>query len=225
MIKTVYRRRLPHLHYVGAAFFVTWRLHGSLPKSVAMREQAALDAAIEQVKKQELAAADEKEAISRLNSRYMQKIDDYLDKATQGPHYLKRPAVAELMMQKLHQYDGVYYALEAFCVMSNHVHALLDFQIQLPDNEAVFDASKYVQLDTVMQYLKGGSAYDINKVLGKTGTPLWSTPNFDRYIRDERHYNTVINYIINNPVKAGICSHWRDFPYTYLNGGRGFSPP
>ena len=32
-MKTEYRQRLPHIQPVGAAFFVTFRLYGSVPKS------------------------------------------------------------------------------------------------------------------------------------------------------------------------------------------------
>ena len=35
---------------------------------------------------------------------------------------------------------------------------------------------------------------------------------FDRYIRDQEHFNNVVNYINNNPVKAGLVddpTHYR----------------
>jgi len=28
---------------------------------------------------------------------------------------------------------------------------------------------------------------------------------WDRFIRDEKHYGAVVEYIHNNPVKAGLC--------------------
>lgn len=31
---TFYRRNLPHWHPAGASLFVTWRLYGTLPKSI-----------------------------------------------------------------------------------------------------------------------------------------------------------------------------------------------
>ena len=215
MIKIAYTRRLPHLQFVGAAFFMTWRLEGSIPQSVLERTQAEKEEAVYAIKRRKLSATEEKKLIDHAEGVYLQKLDDYLDKIKTGPHYLKDKAVAAEMMKKLHLYDNQYYRLEAFCVMSNHVHALLDFGIQLPEHEHDFDENKYVQLDTVMRYLKGGSSFKINKLLGRSGT-LWNAVNFDRYIRNERHYNTVINYIINNPVKAGICTEWQDFPFTYL---------
>jgi REP element-mobilizing transposase RayT len=215
MTHVIYRRRLPHLQFIGAAFFVTWRLEGSLPKSIIAKTQAEMDEAIDVLQHRDLAEAEKAVLIARLESEYLQKLDDYLDKVKTGPHHLKQAEVAQIVMDKLHEYDGKHYRLEAFCVMSNHVHALLDFQIQLPYNEVDFDKKEYVQLETVLRNIKGGSSYQINNLLSRKGK-LWNVYNFDRYIRNEQHYNTVIRYIIHNPVKAGICKDWRDYPFTYL---------
>lgn len=40
---TEYRRRLPHFQHIGASFFVTFRLHGSLPKEVVLTLQNERD--------------------------------------------------------------------------------------------------------------------------------------------------------------------------------------
>ena len=34
---------------------------------------------------------------------------------------------------------------------------------------------------------------------------VWQREYFDRYIRDDRHLLAVIDYIENNPVKAGLA--------------------
>jgi REP element-mobilizing transposase RayT len=62
-------------------------------------------------------------------------------------------------MNKLKEFDGKYYHLEAFCVMSNHVHALFDFSAQLPEKLANFDEENYVQLPRVMQLIKGNTCF------------------------------------------------------------------
>ena len=50
------------------------------------------------------------------------------------------------------------------------------------------------------------------------GTPVlskgkaWQIEYWDRFIRDEKHFAQAINYIHENPVKAGLCHHpkeWR----------------
>jgi hypothetical protein len=44
------------------------------------------------------------------------------------------------------------------------------------------------------------------------GGTLWMREYWDRYIRDENHYRTVVDYVHQNPVKAGLCASaelWR----------------
>ena len=53
-----------------------------------------------------------------------QRIDKYLDQGY-GECYLKDPAIARLVQDSLLKYDGERYRLFAWCVMSNHEHALM----------------------------------------------------------------------------------------------------
>ncbi len=68
-------------------------------------------------------------------------------------------------------------------------------------------------LDRVVQSWKRYSAHRINGCLGRTGT-LWARDYFDRYIRDESHFNRALAYIRNNPVKAGLCAKPEDWPFS-----------
>ena len=34
---------------------------------------------------------------------------------------------------------------------------------------------------------------------------FWMDDYWDRYIRNQEHFNLVVEYILNNPVKAGLC--------------------
>ena len=83
--------------------------------------------------------------------------------------------------------------------MPNHVHILLR------PNEGV-------SLSTIMKSIKSVSSHKINKLLGRSG-PVWQPDYFDRYIRDAEHYTKALNYIDNNPVKAGLCTVPSDWPF------------
>jgi putative transposase len=213
MIKTEHQRNLPHFHHIGRSFFVTWRLHDSLPKHIVEAFKAERQTALNELKSQKLAL--EKEAFGELliQNQYYLKFDEALDSSDTGPHHLKNQEIATLVIDKIKSYEGQYYTLEAYCIMSNHVHALFNFSAQLPEKEADFQEESYVQLSKVMNLIKGGSAYTANKVLGVKGK-FWEEEYFDRYVRNEQHRNTVVAYILNNPVKAGICTHWSDYPYS-----------
>ncbi len=102
------RGYLPHLDAPGLTQSVTFRLYGTLPKSVIEAFQAELKSlSNEEVKKEML-----------------RKIDHFLD-TSQGWGLLQDPMVAKIVQQTLLNADGKYYYLHAWCVMPNHVHVLI----------------------------------------------------------------------------------------------------
>lgn len=42
-------------------------------------------------------------------------------------------------------------------------------------------------------------------ILGRKG-PFWRKDYFDRYMRNEEHYARTVEYVENNPVRAGLCA-------------------
>lgn len=217
-MKTYYKRRLPHLHPIGATFFVTWRLHGSLPGSVVQQlSQEHIDE-VQRLASQNLPFDDHEEKLHLLRFRYFLKFDKALDSATheESPHCLHQPEAATIVKNFVAAYDGLWYHLYALCIMSNHVHAVMDFSAQLRNEHlSPLDAKPYKQLWQVMKHIKGASAIQINQLLNREGR-LWQEESYDRYIRNPNHLNNAIRYTYMNPVKAGICKNWQDYPFTYV---------
>ncbi len=55
---------------------------------------------------------------------------------------------------------------------------------------------------------------------GGRGAPVWHREYWDRYIRNQKHLEQVIEYIHLNPVKAGIAvtaERWRWSSAYYAN--------
>jgi len=67
-----------------------------------------------------------------------------------------------------------------------------------------------------MQSIKRVSARESNKILQREGT-FWLNESFDRLVRDDKELYFTIEYVINNPVKAGLCKRPEDWKYTYLH--------
>ncbi len=208
-------RNLPHLMPIGSSFFVTWRLFGSIPKEKILQFKAQLEVDLKELDTQKIATEAYQLEKIKLQNAYYQQFENILDYDKGGNHFLKEAQIAEIIINKLKEFDEKYYHLDAFCVMSNHVHALFNFSAQLPEKMIDFDEKNYVQLSQVMKLIKGSTAFYANKILGRKGS-FWEEESFDTYIRSEKHRQTVKEYIINNPVKAKICKHWEDYPYTYL---------
>jgi putative transposase len=43
---------------------------------------------------------------------------------------------------------------------------------------------------------------------------FWMKEYFDRYIRNDKHFQNVDRYIENNPVTAGLCAKPSDWPFS-----------
>ena len=127
-------------------------------------------------------------------------MDRYLDSINTGPMYLAQPPVARVVAESLHR--GVllgHYDLGAWTIMSNHMHLLL-----LPK----------VSPSRLLQSLKGASAREVNRILGRTGEAFWQAESYDHWVRDPDEWNRIRIYIEENPVKAGLVSSAADYRWS-----------
>jgi hypothetical protein len=60
--------------------------------------------------------------------------------------------------------------------------------------------------------IKGTSARSINNLLGTAGA-LWQEESFDRIVRDQNEYDEKLQYMWNNPVKAGLVKVSHEYQY------------
>jgi putative transposase len=111
-----YRRKLPHIHSPGATLFVTFRLVGSIPKSVLRGWQAERS-----LLARKKATAEEDLEFRR---KWFARFEEILDKAGAGPKWLADPAVAKVVADSLEYRDGLEYTLNAYSIMRNHVHTV-----------------------------------------------------------------------------------------------------
>jgi putative DNA methylase len=118
-------------------------------------------------------------------------IEKYEDTG-KGACYLKDARIARIIKNALLYNDDVMYHLLEWCIMPNHVHVLIE----------VIDGSS---LSNIVQGWKSYTAHASNKVLKRRGA-FWMADYFDRYIRDGKHYNYTVEYILQNPVKAGLVN-------------------
>lgn len=88
----------------------------------------------------------------------------------------------------------------AYCIMNNHTHML----IQTYNSN---DLSKY------MQRLNTKYAIYYNKKYDRVGY-VFRNRFKSEGICNEQHLYNCINYIYNNPVKAGICESADKYPYS-----------
>ncbi|MBL7794853.1 MAG: hypothetical protein JNK77_21125 [Saprospiraceae bacterium] len=214
-MKTIYHNRLPHLAPLGATFFVTFRLADSLPQNIVKALKEELEIESKRLKKE--FPVDYERRIRDACKRNFGKYDHQLDKKPYGACYLRLPEVAEIVAAKLQQYDGTHYDLQVYTIMPNHVHVQFSMAPQLgemPESWPDEAPTHYVQLNEIMQLIKGGSAYSINKLLGRSGK-LWFKDSYDHFVRNDKEWLNITRYILQNPVKAGFIDTWSLWPYSY----------
>jgi len=190
IIRKFHRRNLPHLYYNDGTYFITYRLAETIPLPVLKQLQKELS---------ELT----NEELNIKQKRIFKKYDDYLDKSSHDPDYLNKNEIADVIKNTLHYPDGKEYFLICYCIMPNHVHLVFSL---LKTNKGI---------SKIMQSVKRVSALNCNKLLNQKGK-FWQEESFDRLVRDDIELYNIINYVINNPVKAGLVDDWTKWKNTYL---------
>ena len=204
-MKEFYKRHLPHLQPLGGTFFVTFNLNGSIPKEILDKWKEAYAFEKEKITRfSENKSAD----FERLGKLDFAKRDKFLDSYKDGNHYLKSDTLAEIVADTLHFWDNKKIELYAYCIMSNHVHAV--FRLF---NEGETEVPLY--LDKFMQSIKSFSAKKCNSLLGKDGA-FWHEESYDRLVRDDAELRRILVYVLNNPVKAGLCKQMKDWKWSYM---------
>lgn len=134
-------------------------------------------------------------------------LEDAIHNKSNGPYFLAKERLSKIVIDSwlwIANTHGLF--VYAICVMSNHVHVILRGPL----------AAEPLALAPIIQTHKSFTATMCNRVLDRTGTPFWSKHYFDRDIREGR-FSTVMWYVLNNPVKAGLVDHWREWHATWLH--------
>jgi putative transposase len=200
-----YRRNLPHYQPRGATFLINFRLAGSLPADVIER----LKAETENLEKRllEIHDLDERFKLRDVEQRKLfGKWDNALHSTKHGPFHLREDHIAEIVASSIRYHDGDWFDVEAFCIMSNHVHLVIT-----PYEKS--KASDY-SLTKIMHNIKRNSAKQANQVLGRIGV-FWQHENYDHFARNQAELERIIKYVLNNPVKAGLVDDWSKWKWSY----------
>ena len=88
------------------------------------------------------------------------------------------------------------------CLMDTHYHLIVETTTSA--------------LSAAMQSLNGPYALRFNKRHGRHGHVFGE--RFSSWvIRDEAHLHAALQYVVDNPVKAGMCTTGADWPWTRVD--------
>lgn len=221
------RRRRPHFHPPDGTLFLTFRLAGSIPKSAIREYRAKMEWLGGHLRRVLLLSDSDpteelmnwRRQVENLNREWFLKTEEILHRAHHGPVWLTEPSVADKVAENLQRLDGNAYRLDAYSIMSNHVHTVFKPFLSEADFSRILTLdgchliSEHPSLSRIMHSLKGRSARECNLLLGRTG-PFWEHESFDHVIRRGK-FDKTVRYVLNNPVKVGLVEDWEDWRWNY----------
>lgn len=232
--KTYYKRNLPHYQPPGETFFVTYRLDGSLPYEIINKLKAEREKVLKEISGYDNLAV-RKEKYKAYQSQYFGKFDKLLDGAGYGPKWLKEDKVAQIVKDAMHYYDKKTYDLICYTIMTNHVHQVFtpivsdirnvgrdssrppkQQHVSYKNNIDINVELHFPPVTNILRLLKGRTSRQCNKVLNLSGT-FWQHESYDHVVRDYKELIRIVKYVLNNPVKAGLCEKWEDWKWSYCN--------
>jgi putative transposase len=210
---TFFRRNLPHWRPPGAAFFITYRLAGTLPTE-AISELRKEQECFQKMPREPEYSEDEWSI--RIEKKMFAVWDEVLHQNAQI-QWLADPRIAEIVRENFYHHAGTEYSLWAYAIMPNHVHILLkpdeiwEKQFMLQEESKV--SYKKGALSAITHNMRGYTAYMANKALGRKGS-FWNDEIYDHWIRDNKEFQNIIYYIEYNPVKAGLVVNPEDWQFS-----------
>ena len=151
--------------------------------------------------------AEAKTAYYAALRNYRLAYDKFLHISKEPTILLIKPNHLEVIKDALRFWDGKRLNSHTWCIMSNHFHWVL----------TVFDKDEHgepIFLQDILHSVKQFTAKRINKAENRNGQ-LWSHESFETTIRNNDHFAYVFNYVINNPVSAGLIEDWKNWPGTW----------
>ena len=115
------------------------------------------------------------------------------------PLFRQADRVDLVRAQLLRACSETEFAIVAYCFMPDHLHQL----VKGCSNTA--DGRRYMNL--AKQY----SGFYFKKAYGEKPFQKYG---HDRFLRQDKDLRTIVGYIIENPVRAGLVQKVEDYPFT-----------
>jgi len=108
------------------------------------------------------------------------------------------------------------FALLAWVVMPDHAHLLIVPRLPESPVDLVLNMLKGTMSRRVLAKWRSEKAVVLNSIMGADGDERFWQPGggYDRNVRHEREYGDIVDYIHQNPVKAGLVAKATDWNWS-----------
>ena len=116
--------------------------------------------------------------------------------------YFRSHRIARWILESLQQVAAQQsYTLRAYCLMPDHLHVLVQGN------------SRSANLLCFVKTFKHKTTFHFRF---KTGKTLWQMSFFDHILRTAEDLSETVEYILLNPVRAGLVQRPHDYPYSRI---------
>ncbi len=211
------RRRLPHWDIPGVTYFATTCLEGSLPSEGLLRLRQERETLERQPRPDGVSPREWKD---RCWKKHFAQTDDWLD-IHPAVRHLADGRLADEVIKGLAHFADVRYELISFVVMPSHLHWV--FRPLANWTERIIDGRRSPR-EIIMHSVNRHTAARCNQLLARSGI-FWQHESYDHVVRDEDELERIVNYIHQNPVKAGLVQTAEEWPFSSAYGrGAGLQP-
>ena len=118
------------------------------------------------------------------------------------------PAALTIALECCLHDNGKSYDLKVAVVMPDHAHLIFTPLID-------YQAMEVCSLARIMNAIKGAAAHKINKAMNRKGR-VWQPESLDHVLRTSENLDAKTQYVLENPVRAGLVRDWRSYPWLWL---------
>ena len=213
------RRHLPHWDVADAAYFVTACLAGSISAS-GMHQLQQYRAELDCRKPPPHTLPQEWTRIK--HKLYFAKIDELLD-GQPAVRHLGNSDAAECVRDSIYHFAGVRYDVIAYCVMPSHLHWVFQPLREWTDALGA-TRTKRTPREAIVHSVKSFTGTQCNQLLALSGR-FWQVETYDHWVRDEDQLARIVEYVEQNPVKAGLVMKPEDWRWSSAADRRGWDLP
>lgn len=112
---------------------------------------------------------------------------------------LADPHLARTVRDALYFFAGRRYDLVAYVIMPSHFHWVFR-----PLEPWVNNLDERTPRERIVHSIKRHTAKECNQRLQTTGR-FWQPESYDHWVRDTAELERIVQYIEQNPVKAGLA--------------------
>lgn len=122
-------------------------------------------------------------------------------------------AIVESLLWRERKHEWMLFC---YCLMPDRLH----FILKLTHHEMSYinAGARGLVPDGVLDQVGNFKKYTTTQTWWKHGGSgtLWQRSSYDRVIRYNESIQEAASYVLNNPVRKGLVSRWKEYPYSAI---------